>query len=100
MDVWRLRRGESKLGVETIRRLNEEVNRAMHQPDVNAKLVTAGLIVVVFATRTDWKDKNTQLTKNMTIVRVAADADVEAAANFWGKHVAEFFVRQGVQQRG
>jgi tripartite-type tricarboxylate transporter receptor subunit TctC len=30
---------------EIIRRLNEEVNRAMQQPDVNAKLVTAGLIV-------------------------------------------------------
>jgi tripartite-type tricarboxylate transporter receptor subunit TctC len=28
-----------------VRRLNEEVNRAMHQPDVNAKLVQAGLYV-------------------------------------------------------
>jgi hypothetical protein len=27
-------------------------------------------------------------------------ADVEAAANFWGKHLAEFFARQGVQQKG
>ena len=27
-------------------------------------------------------------------------ADVEAAANFWGKHVADFFARQGVQQKG
>jgi hypothetical protein len=27
-------------------------------------------------------------------------ADVEAAANFWGKQVAEFFARQGVRQKG
>ena len=31
---------------EIVRRLNAEVNRAMQQPDVNAKLVAAGLIVV------------------------------------------------------
>jgi len=30
---------------EIVRRLNEEVNRAMQQPEVNAKLVGAGLIV-------------------------------------------------------
>jgi tripartite-type tricarboxylate transporter receptor subunit TctC len=30
---------------DIVRRLNQEVNRAMQQPDVNAKLVTAGLIV-------------------------------------------------------
>ena len=28
-----------------VRRLNAEVNRAMQQPDVNAKLTTAGLII-------------------------------------------------------
>ena len=27
-------------------------------------------------------------------------ADVEAAANFWGKRVADFFARQGVPQKG
>ena len=30
---------------EIIRRLNSEINRAMQHPDVNAKLVTAGLNV-------------------------------------------------------
>ena len=30
---------------EIVRRLNAEINRAMQQPDINAKLVTAGLIV-------------------------------------------------------
>ena len=31
---------------EIVRRLNVEINRAMQQPDVNAKLVSAGLIVI------------------------------------------------------
>ena len=31
---------------EIVVRLNQEINRAMQQPDVNAKLVTAGLIIV------------------------------------------------------
>jgi tripartite-type tricarboxylate transporter receptor subunit TctC len=30
---------------DIVQRLNQEINRAMQQPDVNAKLVTAGLIV-------------------------------------------------------
>jgi tripartite-type tricarboxylate transporter receptor subunit TctC len=30
---------------EIVRRLNEEINRAAQRPDVNAKLVAAGLIV-------------------------------------------------------
>lgn len=42
-------------------------------------LLTAGLIIVVFSTRTNWKDANVKLTQNLEIVRAAAKAEVDAA---------------------
>jgi hypothetical protein len=42
-------------------------------------LVTAGLIIVVFTTRTNWREANTKLQDNMRIVQASAKADVDAA---------------------
>jgi len=38
--------GPARMPRDVVRKLNAEVNRAMQQPDVNAKLVAAGLIIV------------------------------------------------------
>lgn len=42
-------------------------------------LLTAGLIIVVFTTRTNWRDANKKLETNMAVVQAAAAADVAAA---------------------
>lgn len=42
-------------------------------------LLTAGLIIVVFSTRTNWREANTKLEQNVQIVRAAAKAEVDAA---------------------
>jgi myosin heavy subunit len=42
-------------------------------------LLTAGLIIVVFSTRTNWREANTKLTTNLEVVRASAQADVAAA---------------------
>lgn len=42
-------------------------------------LLTAGLIIVVFSTRTNWKEANSKLEQNVQIVRAAAKAEVDAA---------------------
>lgn len=41
-------------------------------------LLTAGLIIVVFSTRTNWKEANSKLEQNLQIVRAAAKAEVDA----------------------
>jgi tripartite-type tricarboxylate transporter receptor subunit TctC len=52
-----------------VRRLNEEVNRAMQQPDVNAKLVTAGLYVANESPEFYAKFIQTEFAKYGKIVR-------------------------------
>jgi len=42
-------------------------------------LLTAGLIIVVFSTRTNWRAANSTLTSNLEVVRASAMADVAAA---------------------
>jgi hypothetical protein len=49
------------------------------------------LLVAAVDSRAGHKSLGTMLSKW---------ADVEAAADFWGREVAQFFVRQGVQQKG
>ena len=52
--------------------------------------ITDRVLVAAVDSRAGQKNPTTMLSKW---------ADVEAAAKFWGKRLAEFFVRQGVQQR-
>src|SRR5258708_1690603 len=42
-------------------------------------LLTAGLIIVVFSTRTNWREANNKLSANLEVVRASAMADVAAA---------------------
>ncbi len=53
--------------------------------------ITDRLLVAAVDSRAGHKSLITMLSKW---------ADVEAAANFWGQEVAQFFARQGVQQKG
>lgn len=53
--------------------------------------ITDRLLVAAVDSRAGHKSLTTMLSKW---------ADVEATATFWGKNVAEFFARQGVQQKG
>src|SRR5437868_3196032 len=42
-------------------------------------LLTAGLIIVVFTTRTNWREAYNKIDTNIRIVQAAAKADVDAA---------------------
>jgi hypothetical protein len=49
------------------------------------------LLVAAIDSRAGQKSVTTMLSKW---------ADVEAAENFWGRHVADLFARQGLHQKG
>ena len=53
--------------------------------------ITDRLLVAAVDSRAGQKSVTTMLSKW---------ADVQAAASFWGKQVADFFARQGVDQKG